>query len=166
MVKISLITSVVQKGKLKINFRICSLDDIRLVPDTYYEYSFSYTISRAAPSSIISKYSFIRYKMCVVFDMSWEPDIDAYKTPFRVIQPVNLNDYPNLKVHSFGDAIEKNKKPYFINTFSASDDGCKTPVFISILFALLQYGTIAYFSWYKGWWLYATSDNQFKPRNW
>lgn len=86
------------KRNIELNFRICLLDKIRLGPDTY-EYSFSYTIPRAAPSSTTGQYGFIRYKMCIFFDMSWEPDIELYETSFTIIQPVDLNDYPRLKVN-------------------------------------------------------------------
>lgn len=77
-------------------FPIGLLDEIRLTPDTY-QHAFRYTIPHAAPTSVTGTYGYIQYKVCVVLDMPWQQDME-FEAPFTVIQPVNLNDFPILKV--------------------------------------------------------------------
>lgn len=82
--------------KLKIIFLVRLLDEIRLAPDTY-QHAFRYTIPRSAPTSVTGTYGYVQYKICVVLDMPWQQNLE-FEAPITVIQPVNLNDYPILKV--------------------------------------------------------------------
>lgn len=83
------------------------LDEIRLTPKTY-QHAFKYTIPCAAPSSITCTYGYVQYKICIVLDMPWQQDME-FEAPFTVVQTVNLNDYPILRVNNSFDAIQWNR---------------------------------------------------------
>lgn len=102
------------------------LDEIRLTPKTY-QHAFRYTIPRAAPTSVTGTYGNIQYKIYVVLDMPLQQDLE-FETSFTVIQPVNLNDYPILKVNKSFDAIQWNRSFYYhgISIITAAVDDRKT----------------------------------------
>lgn len=163
MVKQILISFVKLKlRKVKITFSIGLLDEIRLTPDTY-QHAFRYTIPRAAPTSVTGRYGYIQYKIYVVLDMPWQQDIE-FEAPFTVIQPVNLNDYPILKVNNLFDAIQWNRSFYCnisIITATVDDRKANKLFFVSVMLSIASLG---YLCWNRGRWLYAGSSNQFEIR--
>lgn len=55
---------------------------------------------KGLPTSIESKFGYIRYKACVVLEIPMEP-IKKFKVPFTVIREVNLNTDPALRVSPY-----------------------------------------------------------------
>lgn len=65
----------------------------------------THTLPLTIPSSIFGEYGYVRYDVCVALDMPWQPDT-KFKSPFTVIQPVDLNQFPILKVNNGIDSVK------------------------------------------------------------
>lgn len=69
------------------------------MPGTY-NYNFECMLPPGLPTSVEGRYGHVRYNIRVVIDRPLWSD-KQFKVPFTVIRPVNINDFPSLRVMNF-----------------------------------------------------------------
>lgn len=70
--------------------------EIRLAPGEH-SYPFQHVLPKDLPTSFEGKFGYIRYTTCVTVDISMQPNKE-FETPFTVIQAIDLNADPTLRV--------------------------------------------------------------------
>lgn len=72
------------------------LGEVQLLPGTY-DYSYQCTLPNDLPSSFLGCWGSIKYSSQVVINIPRWPD-KTFKQKFVLLKPLDLNDFPSLRV--------------------------------------------------------------------
>lgn len=73
-------------------------DELQSLPSGTHDYSFACTLPHDLPSSFSGSHGHIKYTANVVLRIPLWPD-KKFEEKFDVLRPLNLNDYPSLRVN-------------------------------------------------------------------
>lgn len=76
---------------------LLSIDELQVLPAGAHDYSFAFTLPHDLPSSFLGSHGHIKYTANVILRIPLWPD-KKFEQKFDVLRPLNLNDYPQLRV--------------------------------------------------------------------
>lgn len=74
--------------------------EIKVLSIGTHDFNFTSTLPRVLPSSFSGTYGYIKYSANVILRIPLWTD-RKFEEPFTILRPVNLNDYPSLRVNYY-----------------------------------------------------------------